>query len=439
MPTVLPLRGLRYDPKHVGALSQLIAPPFDAIDDGLRARLYERHPANAVRLEGNREEPGDGDRGDRWKRAARFLRAWQEQGLLMREPAAAVYVCQQAFEHDGRLLVRRGLLARVRLERLGTGNIHAHEDVLPGPVEDRLGLLRACRANLSPVLIVHEGAGPELRTVLDEAVAGQPPVEAVDDDGTRTSMWPVVDEAVAARAAGLLGPTRLVIADGHHRYEAACRYRDEVAEAWPAEHGGQPLPPDHPANFVLAMLVGADDPGLVSLPVHRTFRQPVVATAAELSQRLGDCFTTRSLWRGPAASETVWNTLEFEDEQGTLALYTAGDQVWSLARITPAGRARLEQQAGEHGPAWRGLGAAILQRLVLDDLLGGGAELLHTASRIAAMPDLLTADGIALATLAMPVGVKDMLRITETGERLPAGSTRFHPPAPCGLVFSPLG
>lgn len=439
MPTVLPLRGLRYDSKHVGALSQVIAPPFDAIDDGLQSRLYERHPANAVRLECNREEPGDADRGDRWMRAARFLRTWQEEGVLMREPAAAVYVCQQAFEHDGRPVVRRGLLARVRLERLGTGNVHAHEDTIPGVVEDRLGLLRVCRANLSPVLIVHEGAGRELRAVLDEAVAGQPPVEAVGDDGGRTSMWPVVDEAVAARAAGLLGPSRFVIADGHHRYEAACRYRDEMADAWPAEHGGQPLPPDHPANFVLAMLVEANDPGLVSLPVHRTFRQPAVATAAELSQRLGDCFTTRSLWRGPAAIEAVWTTLEFEDEQGTLALYTAGDQVWSLARITPAGRARLAQRAGGHGPAWRELGATILHRLVLDDLLGGSTEPLQAESRISAMPDLLAVEGLALATLALPVGVKDVLRITETGERLPAGSTRFQPPVPCGLVFSPLG
>lgn len=439
MPSILPLRGLRYDPKHVGALSQVIAPPGDAIDDDLRDRLYARHPANAVRLEGNRPEPGDDHQTTRWMRAARFLRAWQEQGVLMREPAAAVYVCHQAFDHDGRPLVRRGLLARVRLERLGTGNVHTHEDVLPDSVEHHLGLLRGCRTNLSPVLMIHEAAGTDLQAVLDQAVAGQPPVEAVDDDGTRTSMWTVVDEAVAARAAGLLGPARLVIAAGHHRYEAACRYRDEVAETWPAEHGGQPLPPDHPANFVLTMLVGADDPGLVSLPVHRTFRQPAVATAAELSQRLGDCFTTRSLWRGPSAIETVWTTLEFEDEQGTLALYTAGDQVWSLARITPAGRVRLEQQAGGHGPAWRELGATILQRLLLDDLLGGGAELLQSASRIAAMPDLLAADGIALATLALPVGVKDVLRITETGERLPAGSTCFYPPAPCGLVFSPLG
>jgi uncharacterized protein (DUF1015 family) len=439
MPSILPLRGLRYDPKHVGALSQVIAPPFDAIDDDLRGRLYERHPANAVRVECNREEPGDEHAAARWTRAARFLRAWQEQGVLMPEPAAAVYVCHQEFTHDGRTLVRRGLLARVRLERFGTGNIHAHEDVLPGPVDDRLGLLRECRMNLSPMLVIHEGPGDDLRAVLDQAVAGQPPVDAVDDDGTRTSMWPVVDEAVAARAAGLLGPARLVIADGHHRYAAACRYRDEVAEAWPAEHGGQPLPPDHPANFVLAMLVGADDPGLVSIPVHRTFRQPVVATASELSQRLGDCFTTRSLWRGPAAIETVWTTIEFEDEQGTLGLYTAGDQVWSLARITPAGRTRLEQLAAGHGPAWRGLGVAILHRLVLDDLLGGAVEPLGDESRLHAMGGLLAADGLSMAALAVPVGVGDVLRITETGDRLPAGSTRFHPPVPSGLVFSPLG
>jgi uncharacterized protein (DUF1015 family) len=439
MPTVSPLRGLRYDPKHVGALSQVIAPPSDAIDDALRGLLYERHPANAVRVEGNREEPGDDDRGNRWTRAARFLRAWQEQGVLMREPAAAVYVCHQAFEHDGRPLVRRGLLARVRLERFGTGNIHAHEDVLPGAVEDRLGLLRATRMNLAPILVVHEGSGAELRGVLDGFVAGQPPVEAVDDDGTRTSLWPIVDEAVTARAAGLLGPARFVIADGHQRYEAACRYRDELAAAWPAEHGGEPLPPDHPANFVLAMVVGADDPGLVSIPVHRTFRRPVVASASDLSRRLGDCFTTRSLWRGPAAIDAVWNTIEFEDDQGTLAFYTAGDQVWTLARITPAGRARLEQLAGEHGPAWRGLGVVILHRLVLDDLLGGAAEPLAAESRISAMGDMLAADGLSLAAVAMPVGVGDVVRITETGERLPTGSTRFHPPVPCGLVFSPLG
>ena len=439
MPTVLPLRGLRYDPKHVGALSQVICPPFDCIGGSRLATLYERHPANAVRLEVNREEPGDDHAGDRWSRAARFLRAWQEQGVLMREPAAAVYVCHQSFEHDGRTLVRRGLLARVRLERLGTGNIHAHEHALSGPVEDRLGLLHGCRTNLSPVLAIHEGPAAELQAILDHAVAGQPPVEAVDDDGTRVSMWPVVDEAVAARAAGLLGPSRLVIADGHDRYEAACRYRDAVAEAWPAEHGGAPLPSDHPANFVLMMLVGAEDRGLVSIPVHRTFRQPVVASATELCRRLADCFTTRSSWRGPAAIEAVWTNLELEEDQGTLGLYTAADQVWTIARITPAGRSRLEQQAGGHGAAWRGLGVTILNRLVLEDLLGGPAVPLHAEAQLDAMPGVLAADGVSIAAVTMPVGVKDILRITETGDRLPAGSTRFYPPVPCGLVFSPLG
>jgi len=439
MPTVLPLRGLRYDPKHVGALSQVISPPRDAIDAALQATLYERHPANAVRLELNRDEPGDDDRVNGRTRAARFLRSWQEQGVLMREPAAAVYVCRQEFEDEGRRLVRRGVLARVRLERFGTGNIHPHEATLPGPRGDRLEQLRACRTNVSPVLGIHPDPQGEVQAVLDAAVAGQPPVEATDHLGVRHSMWPLVDEAVAARLSGILGPKPLFIADGHDRYEAACDYRDEVAATWPAEHGGQPLPPDHPANFVLMMLVGQGDAGLVTLPSHRLFEQSPVATAAELCAKLGGCFTTRTSWRGPAAAETVWANLELEEDQGTIAIYTAGDQAWTIARITPAGRARLEQVASEHGEAWRGLGVSILERLVVDDLLGakdaGATDCVH---RVGTLIDRLGAGSVSLAALLMPVGVEAIRRVGEAGDRLPAASSCFHPPVPVGLVFNPV-
>ena len=133
MPSVAPLRGLRYDPKHVGVLSQVIAPPYDVIDAALQQRLYEQHPANVVRLELNREEPGDDDLSNRYTRAAKFLRAWREQGVLMQESAAALYVYHQEFEVEGRRHVRRGVMARVRLERLGTGNIHPPEETMSGP------------------------------------------------------------------------------------------------------------------------------------------------------------------------------------------------------------------------------------------------------------------------------------------------------------------
>jgi uncharacterized protein (DUF1015 family) len=439
MPSVAPLRGLRYDPKHVGALSQVIAPPYDVIDAALQTKLYERHPANVIRIELNREEPGDSETSNKYTRAARFLKEWREQGVVMQEPAAALYVYHQEFEVEGQKHVRRGVMARVRLERFGTGNIHPHEETMSGPKQDRLLLTRACKANLSQVFGLYPDPQGEVQALLDKAVAGQPPLEATDHLGVKSWMWPLADEAVAAKVAGMMGPKPVFIADGHHRYETACNYRDEIAAHYSAEHGGAALPSDHPANFVLMMLVGMSDPGLVVLPTHRLFVEPAVATAADLKAKLGDCFTTEAAGKGPAAADSVWETIEMEDEQGTLGLYTAGDQAWTLARITPAGRARMNQVASEHGPAWRNLGVSILHRLVIGELLG--AKQIPTPGYVHLVREVVDGLGTGkypLAALVMPASVEDIRKVSETGERMPAKSTYFYPKLASGLVFNPL-
>ena len=439
MPTVAPLRGLRYDPKHVGVLSQVIAPPYDVIDAALQTRLYDQHPANVIRLELNREEPGDNDTSNKYTRAARFLKEWRDQGVVMQEPAAALYVYHQEFEVEGERHVRRGVMARVRLERFGTGNIHPHEETMSGPKQDRLLLTRACRANLSQVFGLYPDQQGEVQTLLDKAVAGQPPVEATDHLGVRSWMWPLTDETVAAKVAGLMGPKPVFIADGHHRYETACNYRDEVAAAYAAAHGGAALPSDHPANFVLMMLVGMSDPGLVVLPTHRLFVQPSVATAADLAARLGDCFTTEAAGMGPADAEKVWDRIDVENKQGTLGLYTAGDRAWTLARITPAGQARMDKVASDHGAAWRSLGVSILHRLVVGELLG--AKEIPTPGYVHLVREVVEGLGTGkypLAALVMPASVEDIRKVSETGERMPAKSTYFYPKLASGLVFNPL-
>jgi uncharacterized protein (DUF1015 family) len=439
MPTVAPLRGLRYDPKHVGALSQVIAPPYDVIDAALQKALYERHPANVIRLELNREEPGDDERSNKYSRAARFLKDWREQGVVMQEPAAVLYVYHQEFEVEGARHVRRGVMARVRLERFGTGSIHPHEETMSGPKQDRLLLTRACRANLSQVFGLYPDPAGEVQAILDQAVAGQPPVEATDHLGVKSRMWPLADEAVAAKVAGLMGPKPVFIADGHHRYETACNYRDEVAAAWAAEHGGEPLPADHPANFVLMMLVGMSDPGLVVLPTHRLFVEPAVRTLKDLQAKLGDAFTTRPAGTGPEAAAAAWADIEAENEQGTLGLYTAGDRTWTLARITPTGRTRMDRVAADHGPAWRGLGVSILHRLVIGELLG--AKEIPTPGYVHLVREVVEGLGTGrypLAALVMPATVEDIRRVSETGERMPAKSTYFYPKLASGLVFNPL-
>jgi uncharacterized protein (DUF1015 family) len=439
MPIVAPFRGLRYDPKHVGGLSEVIAPPYDVIDAALQNRLYERHPANVIRLELNREEPGDDETTNKYSRAARFFRAWREQGVIMQEPAAALYVYHQSFSVEGQHHVRRGVMARVRLERFGTGSIHPHEETMSGPKQDRLLLTRACRANLSQVFGLYPDPEGQVQALLDAAVAGQPPLEAIDHLGVGSRLWPLTDEAVATRVAGLMGGRPVFIADGHHRYETACNYRDEVAAAWAASHGGAPLPPDHPANFVLMMLVGMSDPGLVVLPTHRLFVQPSVPDAATLARKLGECFTTEPAGKGPEAAEAVWSGIEAEGDQGTLGLYTAGDRAWTTARITAAGRSRMDQVAADHGAAWRGLGVSILHRLVVGDLLG--AREIPTPGYVHLVREVvdgLGSDKYPLAALVMPATVDDIRRVSETGERMPAKSTYFYPKLASGLVFHAL-
>jgi len=439
MPSVAPLRGLRYDPKHVGTLSQVIAPPYDVIDATLQTKLYEQHPANVIRLELNREEPGDDERSNKYSRAARFLKEWREQGVVMQEPAAALYVYHQEFEVEGETHVRRGVMARVRLERFGTGNIHPHEETMSGPKQDRLLLTRACRANLSQVFGLYPDPQGEVQAILDKAVAGQPPVEATDHLGVKSWMWPLTDESIAARVAGLMGPKPVFIADGHHRYETACNYRDEVAAAYAQAHGGAALPSDHPANFVLMMLVGMSDPGLVVLPTHRLFVKPSVATAAELVQKLGDCFATEPAGKGPADAEKVWAKIDAENKQGTLGLYTTGDQAWTLARITTAGRSRMDKVAADHGDAWRNLGVSILHRLVIGELLG--AKEIPTPGYVHLVREVVEGLGTGkypLAALVMPASVDDIRMVSETGERMPAKSTYFYPKLASGLVFNPL-
>jgi len=186
--------------------------------------------------------------------------------------------------------------------------------------------------------------------------------------------------------------------------------------------------------------VGMSDPGLIVLPTHRLFVQPAVASVAELKAKLGDCFTTEAAGTGPAAADAVWAKIEAEDEQGTLGLYTTGDQAWTLARITAAGRARMDAVAADHGPAWRSLGVSILHRLVIGDLLG--AKEIPTPGYVHLVREVV--DGLGsgkypFAALVMPATVDDIKQVSETGERMPAKSTYFFPKLASGLVFNPLG
>ena len=229
MPHIQAFRGLRYDLGHVGSLGDVVAPPYDVIDADLQTRLYRQHPANVIRLILNRDEPGDDARSNRYTRAARFLASWRREGVLQTEPDPAVYVYHQQFSHDGQQVTRRGFMCRVRLEPFGQGNIYPHEQTHAAAKADRLKLIRSCRANLSQIFGLYPDPEGTAQDLLETAIVGCTPIEAADHLGVVHRLWPVTDVKVLTDIAAVLSPKPMFVADGHHRYENACNYRDEFA------------------------------------------------------------------------------------------------------------------------------------------------------------------------------------------------------------------
>jgi len=432
MPEIQAFRGIRYDLGHVGSLSNVVAPPYDVIDPDLQEDLYKRHPCNVVRLILNRQEPGDDEANNRYTRANRFLRNWQSEGVLFTEADPAVYVYHQEFAAGGQKHTRRGFMARVRLARFGEGNVFPHEYTMREPKIDRLMLTAVCRANLSQVFGLYPDPAGDAQDLLEAAIAQLTPIEASDHLGVVHRLWPVTDVEVISAVAALMGPKPIFIADGHHRYETACEYRDQIYDS------GQ-LRPDHPARFVLMMCVAMEDPGLVVLPTHRLFRGLPAITSQQLAARLGDCFTTRPAGQGAEIAGTVWEDVQTTGDQGTLAFYTQQDRQWVIAGLTEAGRAKLDEVASDHNERWRQLGVSILHRLVLRTLLA--APDLPTPKYVHSVEELLDAlrtGEFPLAALVMPATVDDIRTVSLGGERMPAKSTYFYPKLLSGLVINPL-
>jgi uncharacterized protein (DUF1015 family) len=453
MPNIQAFRGIRYDLGHVGSLSNVIAPPYDVIDSALQQKLYDTHPANVVRLILNKDEPGDDEHDNRYTRAARLMRLWQREGVLFTEADPAMYVYHQVFNEGGIEYTRRGFMCRVRLERFGEGNIFPHEETHGAAKADRLKLWYACKANLSQIFGLFPDAENEAQEILETAIMGVAPLEATDHLNVVHRIWPVTDVSTITAVIGAMGERPVYIADGHHRYETACNLRDQLAAEF--SQRGERLPPEHPANYVLMMLVSMSDPGMLVLATHRLFRGLPSMTSAQLRDRLSKAFDTEPAGNGPDRARTLWTEIEAEGDQNTLGFYTAADQQWTLARLNDAGRRLMAQVATDHSADWQELGVSTLHRLVMETLLAPGS-LLPAPKYVRDIEEVVrgleegdaagrdatgqagTGSRFELAALVMPATVDHIRAISSHGERMPAKSTYFYPKLLSGLVINPL-
>jgi uncharacterized protein (DUF1015 family) len=421
MAEIQPLRTLRYDPERVGSLEVVIAPPYDVIDDELRAELVARSPHNVVEIDLPRA-----DGGDPYIHAAEKLAAWRDEGALVRDAEPAIWALRQHYAApDGRELTRSGFFARVRVEDYGAGRIRPHERTHPGPKEDRLRLTRATRANLSPIFSLFPDPDRAAQETLERAMEGDPFDSAADHEGTRNTLWQVTDPDTISALQTALADAELLIADGHHRYETARVYAEEV--------GGEG---DH--DYVLMFLCSLEDPGLTVFPTHRLLNGLKDDRAKQEAIR-------DALKRDFEIEEVAANEIEPTETNGRVAFGYVDSFHKQPYRVTLRDQSIADRALEGKPEPYRRLDTAVLEALILRDALGMSEDDIAHLNGLGYSKDADEALH-AIESGRWDAGffmrgtpVEQVREVAEAGESMPPKSTYFYPKIPTGLVFNPLG
>ncbi len=435
MADVQPLRGIRYNSEVVGNLAQVITPPYDVISEEAQARYFARSPYNIIRLELGLDEPGDTTLNNRYTRAASIYAEWRMVAILRQDPTPRYYLYQQTYTHNGQTYTRSSLLARVRLEPWSARIVLPHEHTMAKPKDDRLKLLRACVTNLSPIMSLYDDPQGTIRRLLS-SYGVRAEVQITDEANEEHLLHPITDEQQIALIQNFFAKRQLFIADGHHRYETALNYREEVRTMH------RKLDPEDAANFVLMALTDLDDPGLLVLPTHRLlFGLSEDALNKLTNQQLARYFTIHETGTAGESQETLLERLAQAGASAPSIVLSTSEKTWLLT-LNDGGKERMKES--RHSAPWNALDVAVTHRLVLEELLGLRAEDMTAGTHIQYTRDAQQAldavrKGDAQAALLLnATRVRQICDIAEADDRMPQKSTYFYPKLITGLVMNPV-
>jgi uncharacterized protein (DUF1015 family) len=345
-----------------------------------------------------------------YEQAARTLQSWLDDGTLVREQHAAIYVYHQTFEHAGRTYTRRKFFARVRLHPFEDGVILPHEQTFGGPKEDRLALMKATRCQLSPIFGLFTDPDDRTGTAFTAEIDRYPDAVATLE-GVKNALWIVTDSAIIDQVASHLADRPIYIADGHHRYGTALNYRD-----WLAEQEG-PLPDDHPAQYVMFVLGSMDDPGSLILPYHRVLHDTTIDALLD-----------------------AWSPGVKHIEDGPCDLILHEGATGLRRRLLFTHRAILKTLEPDQCAPWHQLDAAYLHRYLIEHLLraklGSEPSVGYVKSEAAAIESAKDSSGVALLVSATPMA--HLRAVSEAGGLMPQKSTYFYPKLATGFTINPL-
>ncbi len=447
MAVISAFRGIRYPQQQQSAV---VAPPYDVLSGEDKARLLSRDGHNVVAIDLPHIPPKQAGPDAVYEAAGATLKQWIAEGVLKQDGSPALYAYQQTYTHDGTTYKRRGFFGRVRLEAFGPGGtIHPHEQTFSGPKEDRLKLMRATKANLSPVFGLYDDPTNDVTDLLFEAVGLAPALaqaELPSQDHksiVASELWAVTDPAVIADVQKMMASKHVYIADGHHRYTTCLNYRKEVADA-----RGTGMDPADPVNQCLFVLIAMQDPGLIIMPTHRvvaasSLKDFYLEAFKEAAEKYGQIVETK--FRGDSLASLERELPGFGPH--AMGVYDPIEDTAVVFRPNgedPLGAFPEDAALSGKSAAWRQLDVAILQHLVFDRIVSpafGDAEKAmswafpHEAHEVAT---LCRSGDYRVGFLLQPTPLTAVRDLCNANELMPQKSTFFYPKLATGMVINPL-
>lgn len=434
MAEILPFRALRYNPAQV-EVAKAVTQPYDKITPAMQARYYDSCPFNLVRIILGRSEQGDNEENNAYSRAAGYLAAWRSKGILAQDRAPSIYVYSQQFTIPGtsQQAERRGFIAAGRIYDYADKVVFRHEQTLAKPKSDRLNLLRATRAHFGQIFMLYSDPGQQTAALLKSS---SPPITGVRDEyGVLHQLWPIADPAHVARLQQQMLDKKLIIADGHHRYETALNYRNERRAACECK-------PDQmrPYDYVMMTFINMESPGLLVLSTHRVLSGLSSSQKERLLPALEPCFSRTDL--SGSNLDSALQRLDRAGKTGPAFLLAAKDSFHLLTAKAEKISAALAQLS----PLHLQLDVTVLHKLVLEKLLALSEESIrdqenisyyrNAAEAVARVRDAGPAADFAF--LVNPVRVSQMRDVAFAGQVMPQKSTDFYPKLLSGLTIYAL-
>jgi uncharacterized protein (DUF1015 family) len=435
MAVIKPFKGLRYNPERVDDLSLVISQPYDRVRHGLQDQYYAQSDYTIVKIIKGKEFKADDDEHNVYTRARDYLRAWVNEAAIIREDAPALYVLHQTFTlPDGQQYTRKALTAAFKIATFDEGIVLPHERTLSGPKVDRLNLTRATETYFGSIFMLYPDQENHVNAILDRTVQELQPfvLRELFESDVEQRFWVVTDPQVIAQVeAEMTRKENLIIADGHHRYETAINYRDEMR----AKH------PDAPAsagfNHCMVTLVSMSDPGLVILPTHRLIYSYTAKTSQQVLEDAQEYFLVEP-FPDRAALEAA--LAEATPQAPRIGFYDGDYTVLTLK--SPAIMAKI---APDRGPAWQMLDVSILHEVLIERVMGLSKESVERKENIDYLREVEMGyeqvdKGAASFVFVMnPTRMAEVRACTTAGAKMPQKSTDFYPKVISGLVALPIG